>query len=231
MAQDTMIEVEDVVEYLERHPDFLVKHPQLLQSLELNHQSQGAISLVERQLKLLREQNTHFKNQNEMLHDNMHHLISTARANDALLHNCLQLHQALSEAHNPIELFSLCKQKICQIFELDDVAYKGFDNPPGKLNFVERADRDAFLNMMNYHFPDNKPLCGEITQSELAALFPDPDSPVRSVAFIPIGYKAKYGILVIGSRDKTHFSPGMGTLFLEFLADIITVFYKHINRG
>jgi len=225
-----MILAKDVIDYLQQHPDFFSENPEVLQQLELNHQSQGAISLVERQLKLLREQNHHLKNQNDMLQDNMHHLIETARANDALLGKCLLLHQKLSDAHNSIELFELCKEHICHIFELEDVAYKSFENPPGKLNFVEQADRDGFLNMMNYHFPDNKPLCGEITQSELAALFPEPNSPVRSVAFIPVGFKAKYGILVIGSADKTHFSPGMGTLFLEFLSDIITVFYKHLAR-
>ncbi len=43
-----------VSDYLRAHPDFLVQHPELLETLELNHTSGSAVSLIERQVEILR---------------------------------------------------------------------------------------------------------------------------------------------------------------------------------
>ena len=49
---------EDIAEYLHSHPDFFERHPKLLMGLKLAHQpGSSAISLVERQVAMLRQRN------------------------------------------------------------------------------------------------------------------------------------------------------------------------------
>src|SRR3546814_17533275 len=44
----------EIVAYLKAHPDFLARHPDLLEAIELKHRSGSAVSLIERQVELLR---------------------------------------------------------------------------------------------------------------------------------------------------------------------------------
>ena len=51
-----MIDAKAVKEYLEAHPEFFDEHPHLLETLTVPHAPPGgAVSLVERQVKVLRE--------------------------------------------------------------------------------------------------------------------------------------------------------------------------------
>ena len=45
---------------------------------------------------------------------------------------------------------------------------------------------------------------------------------MQSTAFVPLGDKGANGMLAIGSSDPARFYPGMGTLFLDLLADVIS---------
>ena len=45
---------------------------------------------------------------------------------------------------------------------------------------------------------------------------------VQSVALVPLGDHGSLGVMAIGSSDQNRFYPGMGTLFLDLLADVIT---------
>ena len=48
---------EQVIVYLRNHPDFFQQHAHLLSELRLPHESGSAVSLVERQVAILRERN------------------------------------------------------------------------------------------------------------------------------------------------------------------------------
>lgn len=52
---------QQVIDYLQQHPDFLIEQPKLLAQLELQQQVQGATSLVHIQQRQLREHNTQLK--------------------------------------------------------------------------------------------------------------------------------------------------------------------------
>ncbi len=68
-----------VAEYLEAYPDFFERHPQLLQRIRLPDARGGGttVSLVERQVDVLRERN-------RQLEKRLAEFIENARANDAL---------------------------------------------------------------------------------------------------------------------------------------------------
>ena len=69
---------EDVIHsYLEAHPDFFERHKNLLGAMELPHASGGTVSLIERQISLLRQKDL-------KLQKKLKELIEVARANDLL---------------------------------------------------------------------------------------------------------------------------------------------------
>ena len=63
--------------FLAAHPDFFERHSTLLSSLNLPHASGGAVSLVERQVSVLRQKELKLKRQ-------LKELIAVARENDVL---------------------------------------------------------------------------------------------------------------------------------------------------
>lgn len=65
---------QQVVDYLLQHPDFFHSHLELLNDLKVPHQSGSAVSLVERQVSVLREKNRYYEARLsevvEAVHDN-----------------------------------------------------------------------------------------------------------------------------------------------------------------
>ena len=84
--QDDLSE-QAIVDYLQAKPDFFQGFPQLLESLHIPHENGPAISLVERQVNLLREKNT-------LLEEQLNLLISIARDNNETQQ---QIHQMVLE--------------------------------------------------------------------------------------------------------------------------------------
>jgi len=68
---------QSIKEYLDAHPDFFERHSALLSSLQLPHGSSGTVSLVERQVSMLRQKELRQQRQ-------LKELIEVARANDVL---------------------------------------------------------------------------------------------------------------------------------------------------
>ena len=77
ISQKNQLNEKEVEIYLEEHPDFFINKNQLLSSLHLPHSKKGSISLVEKQMTLLREENRQQR-------DALNEFIITATENDAL---------------------------------------------------------------------------------------------------------------------------------------------------
>lgn len=70
-----VITEEQVVGYLRAHPEFFLSHDDLLREITIPHNSGQAISLVERQVHVFREQR-------DQLRKELGHLVAIARDND-----------------------------------------------------------------------------------------------------------------------------------------------------
>ena len=68
---------QSIHDFLAAHPDFFERHSTLLSSLNLPHASGGAVSLVERQVSVLRQKELRLERQ-------LRELIQVARKNDVL---------------------------------------------------------------------------------------------------------------------------------------------------
>ena len=62
-------------------------------------------------------------------------------------------------------------------------------------------------------------VCGRLNRDKRDYLFATRAQWVQSMVLVPMG---KDGMMAIGSSDPARFYPGMGTLFLDLLADVVT---------
>src|SRR5262245_59858361 len=84
-----------VADFLTQHPDFFERHPNVLARLKLPHgRGAAAVSLVERQVTVLREKNT-------TLEQRLHDLIEVGLSNDVLAQTIHSLACRLIKAKTP----------------------------------------------------------------------------------------------------------------------------------
>ena len=73
-----------ICDYLEAHPDFFEHHKSVLNTMQLPHASGGTVSLVERQISLLRQKDLKLERQ-------LRELVQVARDNDVIVAKIHQL--------------------------------------------------------------------------------------------------------------------------------------------
>ena len=92
-VSQAVLEEQTIADYLREHPDFFSSHSGLLADLQIPHHTDGAVSLIERQVSVLREQHLEAKRQ-------LHALVQVARDNDRLNEQMQRLTLSLLEVRD-----------------------------------------------------------------------------------------------------------------------------------
>jgi uncharacterized protein len=218
-------DAEQVSDYLSSHPDFFDSRPELLTGMKLDHPSGSAVSLIERQVHVLREQNQGLKKR-------LLELVEVARDNDRLSERVHRLTLDLLKTDSLVELLDGLEHSLRNEFMADAMVLHltGLDESLQR----ETGARpllidDALKALLPTPLVDNKPQCGRLRQEQAAFLFGDQAAAIESCAVVPLGAHAGAGLLSIGSREVNRFNPCMGTLFLTHLGELIACLLKRIN--
>lgn len=219
-----LMEEAAVKNYLLNNPDFLHKNPQLLVHIDLNHQVEDATSLVERQIKVLREKNQTLQGQLiEMLH--------AAYNNESLLIQSNQFMLDLLDCGSLPELCATIIQKLKKDFDLDDAALVLVGNYPEANPAQIYASSEEIKTLLNCQFPDQQPLCGRLESAPKTSLFGELSRDLESFALIPLGENCEFGLLALASKDVSRFEPQMGTLFVELIAKLVAHLVKQYESA
>jgi len=209
----------DVEDYLREHPDFFENNTNLLMELRVPHPNTGsAVSLIEHQVEVLRQQNTKYKTQ-------LDELVQIARENDRVNKNMHQLFLELMDIKNLGDIFVLLYEKLRKDFSADTVCIRILAPPKNaklKMSQEFSADANVLLTHFGRQLKEGKAICGKTKTAQKKILFEDLADKVKSLAFIPLQLGNNYGLLAIGSYDEKRFNSGMGTLFLNQLGQIIS---------
>ena len=220
-ATNTLSE-EDVEKYLNSHPDFFEEHPGLLMDLKLSHHpGSDAVSLVERQVDVLRQSNRKLKQQ-------FKEIVAVAKDNHVVLEKIQQLAVTLIESNSSMERIKLIEvslkknfltdRAVLIMFSSDDAHHFLSDN--GFTRIIDRGDK-ALMSFASF-FSSNRPRCGQLREDQKIFVFEDGASEINSAALIPLGDPEMLGFLIIGSTDSDHFNPGKGMDFLSRLGELVT---------
>lgn len=216
---------EAVHEYLETHPDFFERHKTLLDKIQLPHASGGAVSLVERQVSVLRQKDIKLERQ-------LKDLIQVARDNDVI---AAKIHEFSLQLLSRSELdatVTAIEEASRSGFGADQAVLVIFGDPDHfsdveASRFFRAIQRDdAAMKPFATFLNGNGPRCGQARDSQMEFLFRDDASEIGSVAMVPLGKKADVGFLAIGSNDTNRFHPGMSIDFLARVGDLIAAALK-----
>lgn len=210
---------EMVAEYLRTHIDFFEVYPDVLRDIEITHHAGDAVSLLERQVTALRDENTRMQARFEQL-------VTLATSNENLIKRIHQLALALMEAAGPEAIFATLTGRLAQEFDADRVCAVVFASPAcvdstlvPEFVGAECSHRNLFTEILSAKAPK----CGVLTQAQVASLFPNDVQAEGSAAILPLSGKSWDGLLIISSNDGARFNDDMGTDFLAYLGDIVSL--------
>ena len=211
-----------VAEYLQDNPDFFNKHPEILAELNVPHERGGAVSLVEKQVSVLRDQN-------QQTRKRLHELIEIARQNEELARRMHQLALTLMDAAEPKDIFKTMYENLKKNFHADRVIVRLFANP----SFVDTYPTDEFAgkdipeqSIFKSIIEKRLPLSGRMKRQQQVFLFGDEGDDIASSVMVPLHGKGWGGILAIGSFDAERFQPGMGVELLANLGEVLSFILK-----
>lgn len=210
-----------VADYLRKNPDFFERHPLVLLSLNLPHRTGGAaISLVERQVSVLRQRNNQLERQ-------FKDLVAVAKSNDVLVEKIHQLGLKLMRAPTLPARLEQLETGLREDFGAERAVLVLFPDgtPPTAVRdgFVKRlAQDDPLVRPFATFLRAARPRCGPLRDRQKGIFDRDEDS-ILSAALVPLGEGAKLGFLIIGSRDPEHFHPGKRMDFIGRLGDLLSV--------
>jgi uncharacterized protein len=213
-----------VAEYLQNCPDFFERNSALLTKLRLPHMhNEGTtVSLVERQIEVLRDRNLGLERK-------LKELIDVARSNDAIADRIHRLSQRLIRAHDFLQTVNAIEKSLREDFDAMHVVLVLFTAAAREL----QAKAPLFLRVDSPDSPDmrsfesllqsGKPRCGQIRDSQRDFLFGTGTVAIGSVALAPLGSKGGIGLLAIGASNAERFHPGMSTEFLSRVSDLVAL--------
>ena len=214
MAKSETNDIDDqqVIDFLRAHPDFFQAYSNLLSELALPHESGTAVSLIERQVAVLRDRNIQMRRR-------MNDLLKAARDNDELFSKTRSLTLALLDVTCWHDLNEVLATNMLVDFDADFVcchvqhAHLIFDHIQGHSDDMPHQE---FVN-------GTIPVCTTLRADELKSLFPIQDhASDGSAVLLPLIMRETLGCLAVGSREPQHFSADMDTLFVTYIGDVLS---------
>jgi len=218
-----------VVEYLQTHTDFLQQHPDVLAAQSVAHDSGSAVSLIERQVGVLRDNN-------RQLHNRLGELIAVASDNEQRVSRLNNVAKALLGATDGAAFMAALGACIRREMQVDAVfaGLRGLHTAVGTgVDSIEPLPEDApASDAVTHVFRRGKPVCGPLSAAQTEALFGADAPALASPAMVPLGLEGVHGALVLASTDAACFDPDMGTLFLELLGELVsTGLCRHLGEA
>jgi uncharacterized protein len=218
---------DDIAAYLSNHPEFFERYPRVLARLRLPHATNSAtVSLVERQIAVLRDKN-------DQLQRSLKNLVTVAKHNDALVGKIHRLGLALLSVPWLEERLETLERALREDFAAERATLVLFRSSAvaslePMSGFVVVTDRDdealkPFSTLLN----SGKTRCGALRDRQKAYLFGSEGDGLGSAAMVPLGKGASLGFLAIGNRDRDYFNPGERTDFLDRLGELVTTALLH----
>ncbi len=204
----------DIAQFLVNTPDFFERHAQLLASVQLSSgHGARAVSLQERQAEMLREK---IKALEHRIMDMVRHGNDNVMIGEKLQ----RWTRTLLLTHHAIDLPNALTRELKHQFLIPQVAIKVWDTNGlfSDQDFVMNVSDDAKVFASSI----TAPYCGVNADFEAVKWLAQPELAL-SIALIPLRAGAAadaFGMLVLASPDSQRFHAGMGTDFLERIAEL-----------
>lgn len=207
-----------VADYLVHNPGFFLDNEALLADLHLPHGSGSATSLLERQVRILRERNIDTRKRlNEML--------EYGQKNDILFNKTRELVLTILDSKSLADLSKRITNYCENEFQVDGalltlIANPDIHSPISSCRMLSIGETERAIPSL---LKSSECISGAFRPEELRFLFADKSENLASAIVLPILLDQKIvGFLALGAEDPMYFKSGMDTLFLKFIGDVVS---------
>ena len=196
------LDAKDVELYLLENTDFFLSRESLVSELSFKHDADGATSLLEMQVRKLRDEQSR-------LMDMLSGFVSTGKENEELFFKSKNLTLSLITSKNFDEVKKTVESFFEKNFEIDSCILEALSDPE-----LQELESKTGLGMSK-----NAIHMGPLSKEKMDAFFSS-DS-VKSAVISVMKLKKGFALLKMGSNEPTKYLGDGDTTFIEYIRDII----------
>lgn len=221
MTKGKVMKPNEVAQYLQDNPQFFEKYAETLANIYIPHpHNDKVIPISERQIVSLRDKN-------QTLQNKLLELISFGEENDAIGEKMHRFSVALLTFNNLDELLSGINFNLCEGFAVQHAAIRLWDIASTDLERIEFTDTSDDIHAIADSL--TQPYCGPHIANEIKHWFGEDTDQLQSFAMVPLRATQTIGLLVLGTPEMQRFYPGMGTLHLKRLGELVSTALSHYS--
>jgi len=198
------LDPKDVELFLLDNLDFFESRESLVGELKFKHSSASAASILERQVKKLREEH---KN----LMDLLSSFMKTASTNEDLFNKSKDLTLEILDSGTKQETINVVQSSFSNDFKVDKCSFEFYKN-----NEIQEIE-----NITGLSFHKGAIHCGSFSSEKMNVLFKD--ESIQSMVVAVVVIKNEIGLLKIGSFDRAKYLGDEDTTFIQYIRDILEV--------
>ena len=198
------LDPKDVELFLLDNLDFFESRESLVGELKFKHSSASAASILERQVKKLREEH---KN----LMDLLSSFMKTASTNEDLFNKSKDLTLEILDSVTKQEIINVVESSFSNDFKVDKCSFEFYKN-----NEIQEIE-----NITGLSFHKGAIHCGSFSSEKMNVLFKD--ESIQSMVVAVVVIKNEIGLLKIGSFDRAKYLGDEDTTFIQYIRDILEV--------
>jgi len=196
------LDAKEVELYLLENTDFFLSRESLVSELSFKHDAQGATSLLEMQVRKLRDEQSR-------LMDMLSGFVSTGKENEELFFKSKNLTLSVIAAKDFDEVKKTVELFFEQNFEIDSCI----------LEILTDSQLQELENKTNLDMNKDAIHMGPLSKEKMDAFFSS--ESVKSAVISVMKLKSNFGLLKIGSNEPTKYLGDGDTTFIEYIRDII----------
>lgn len=196
------LDAKEVELYLLENTDFFLSRESLVSELSFKHDAQGATSLLEMQVRKLRDEHSR-------LMDMLSGFVSTGKENEELFFKSKNLTLSVIAAKDFDEVKKTVELFFEQNFEIDSCI----------LEILTDSQLQELENKTNLDMNKDAIHMGPLSKEKMDAFFSS--ESVKSAVISVMKLKSGFGLLKIGSNEPTKYLGDGDTTFIEYIRDII----------
>ena len=202
----------EIAEYLILNPNFFKENPEVLNSIEIIHESGAAVSLIQKQVELLRS------NYNSTT-DKLMELLGIAKNNEDIFILTKELILSLIDASSIEEIVALIEKSFVADFGAKKSKVLFFTESSKNLPKGRVKNPAEARNILGNLLKPGKIFCGEVNKKVAKFIF-NQKTGVKEMALVPLNSSSLLGLIALGSDQPGKYSDNKDTLFLDFIAEV-----------
>ena len=204
----------EIAEYLILNPNFFKENPEVLNSIEIIHESGAAVSLIQKQVELLRS------NYNSTT-DKLMELLGIAKNNEDIFILTKELILSLIDASSIEEIVALLEKSFVADFGAKKSKVLFFTESSKNLPKGRVKNPAEARNILGNLLKPGKIFCGEVNKKVAKFIF-NQKTGVKEIALVPLNSSSLLGLIALGSDQPGKYSDNKDTLFLDFIAEVVS---------